>query len=140
MSSTQVYSEERLRSHGIKEEGHTQKGDDVDPPTHTSKHPSHHNAHLLQYPEARSPPSSHHAAPSEMLSGLLLEDAILFNSIRKVENPPDKVLFLALLAGVWVGMGGLAAASAAGGIPASVREDWVFLSRFLMGAWFAFGV
>ncbi|RVX71437.1 hypothetical protein B0A52_05009 [Exophiala mesophila] len=141
MSSTRATSENKFRSNGVKEEGHiTQKGNDVDPLTHTSRQPTHHNTHLLQYPEARSPGTSHHAAPSEMLSGLLLEDAILFNSIRKVENPPDKVLFLALLAGVWVGMGGLAAASAAGGIPASVREDWVFLSRFLMGAWFAFAL
>jgi hypothetical protein len=77
--------------------------------------------------------------PSDTLSGLLLEDAILFNAAKKVLNPPDKLLFLSVLAGIWVGIGGLAAVSAAGGIPEDVRNQWLFLPKFVMGAFFAFG-
>jgi hypothetical protein len=77
--------------------------------------------------------------PSDTLSGLLLEDAILFNAAKKILNPPDKLLFLSVLAGIWVGIGGLAAVSAAGGIPEDVRNRWLFLPKFVMGAFFAFG-
>ena len=78
-------------------------------------------------------------APSDMLSGLLLEDAVLYNATRKVVNPPDKQLFLALLAGIWVGLGGLTAVSIAGGVPEDVRARWPSLPKFLNGAFFAFG-
>lgn len=78
-------------------------------------------------------------APSDMLSGLLLEDAVLYNATRKVANPPDKQLFLAILAGVWVGLGGLTAVSIAGGVPEDVRARWPSLPKFLNGAFFAFG-
>lgn len=74
-----------------------------------------------------------------MLSGLLLEDAILYNATKKVDNPPDKVFFTGLLAGFWVGIGGLAAVSAAGGVPEEVRHSWLSLPKFLMGSFFAFG-
>lgn len=61
-----------------------------------------------------------------MLSGLLLEvsvvqilpkfikqiyfgqDAILHNAIHKMQNPIDKMLFLGFIAGLWVGLGGIA--------------------------------
>lgn len=79
------------------------------------------------------------SAPSDMLSGLLLEDAVLYNATRKVDNPPDKQLFLAVLAGIWVGMGGITAVSIAGGVPEDVRARWPSLPRFLSGAFFAFG-
>jgi formate transporter len=74
-----------------------------------------------------------------MLSGLLLEDAILYNATRKVDNPPDKIFFTGLLAGIWVGIGGIAAVSAGGGVPENVRHSWLFLPKLLMGAFFAFG-
>lgn len=74
-----------------------------------------------------------------MLSGALLEDAVLFNATRKIANPPDKVLFLGMMAGFWVGLGGLAAVSAAGGVPEAVRSEWVSLPKFLIGTFFAFG-
>lgn len=74
-----------------------------------------------------------------MLSGLLLEDAVLYNATRKINNPPDKILFMGVLAGIWVGIGGLAGISAAGGVPSSVRLDWLLLPKFLLGAFFAFG-
>jgi hypothetical protein len=79
------------------------------------------------------------SAPSDMLSGLMLEDAVLYNATRKVANPPDKQLFLAVLAGVWVGLGGLTAVSIAGGVPEDVRARWPSLPKFLNGAFFAFG-
>lgn len=75
-----------------------------------------------------------------MLSGALLEDAVLFNATRKIANPPDKVLFLGMMAGFWVGLGGLAAVSAAGGVPEAVRSEWVSLPKFLIGTFFAFGL
>lgn len=94
-------------------------------------HPAHSHHKLPQAPPAQPPP--------DMLSGLLLEDAVLHNATKKIHNPIDKMFFLGLIAGVWVGFGGLAAASAAGGIPEDVRERWVILPRLLMGSFFAFG-
>jgi hypothetical protein len=80
-----------------------------------------------------------HPAPTDVLSGLLLEDAALYNAVKKVVNPPDKQLFHGIVAGIWVGLAGLAATSAAGGIPDDVRASWIFLPKFLLGAFFAFG-
>jgi formate/nitrite transporter FocA (FNT family) len=74
-----------------------------------------------------------------MLSGLLLEDAVLHNATKKIHNPYDKMFFLGTLAGIWVGFGGLAAVSAAGGVPEDVRARWVMLPKLLMGSFFAFG-
>jgi len=95
--------------------------------------------HRVHWSSIDSKPANMHPAPSEMLSGLLLEDALLYNATKKIENPPDKVLFHGLMAGFWVGIGGLAAVSAAGGIPEDVRSQWVSLPKFLMGSFFAFG-
>ncbi|KAH7340826.1 Formate/nitrite transporter-domain-containing protein [Rhizoctonia solani] len=78
--------------------------------------------------------------PADMLSGLLLEDAVLHNATKKIHNPYDKMFFLGLLAGIWVGFGGLAAVSAAGGVPEDVRARWVMLPKFLMGSFFAFAL
>jgi hypothetical protein len=61
------------------------------------------------------------SAPSSMLAGLTLEDAVLFNATRKIMNPPDKQFYLGILAGLWMGLGGVTAVSLAGGIPADVR-------------------
>jgi hypothetical protein len=80
-----------------------------------------------------------HPAPSDMLSGLLLEDAVLFNAVRKVINPPDKQLFLGFVAGIWVGLAGLTAVSVAGGVPETIRSQWLSLTKFAMGTFFAFG-
>ena len=54
-------------------------------------------------------------------------------------NPPDKQLFMGLLAGIWVGLGGITAISIAGGVPEDVRARWLSLPKFLNGAFFAFG-
>jgi formate/nitrite transporter FocA (FNT family) len=79
-------------------------------------------------------------APTDMLSGLALENAILFNATRKVADPPDKVLFLGILGGIWVGIGGIAGISGAGGVPDAVRLQWVSLPRVILGGWFVFGM
>lgn len=96
-------------------------------------HPSHSHHKLPQ-----APPPAPQGAP-DMLSGLLLEDAVLHNATKKIHNPIDKMFFLGLIAGVWVGFGGLAAVSAAGGVPEDVRARWVMLPKLLMGSFFAFG-
>ncbi|KAH7412366.1 Formate/nitrite transporter-domain-containing protein [Phaeosphaeria sp. MPI-PUGE-AT-0046c] len=75
-----------------------------------------------------------------MLSGLALENAILFNATRKAADPPDKVLFLGILGGIWVGIGGIAGMSGAGGIPDAVRLQWVSLPRVVLGGWFVFAL
>ncbi|CCO28033.1 putative transporter yrhG [Rhizoctonia solani AG-1 IB] len=41
------------------------------------------------------------SAPADMLSGLLLEDAVLHNATKKIHNPYDKMFFLGTLAGVY---------------------------------------
>ncbi|KDN39875.1 hypothetical protein RSAG8_08526, partial [Rhizoctonia solani AG-8 WAC10335] len=44
------------------------------------------------------------------------------------------------MAGIWVGFGGIAGLSAAGGMPNSVRADWPIIPKFLTGAFFAFAL
>ena len=75
----------------------------------------------------------------DMLSGLILEDAILHNAAKKISNPIDKTFFLGALAGVWVGFGGMAALSIAGGIPEEVRNSWPLLPKLGIGLFFPFG-
>lgn len=78
-------------------------------------------------------------ASNDMLSGLALENAILQNAIKKISNPIDKTFFLGMLAGVWVGLGGIASLSVAGGIPVDVRNAWPFLPKLAIGLNFPFG-
>lgn len=75
----------------------------------------------------------------DMLSGLSLEDAILHNAVKKLGNPIDKTYFLGVLAGVFVGFGGLAALSIAGGIPPEVRDSWPVLPKLGIAFFFPFG-
>ncbi|KAG8709896.1 hypothetical protein FRC08_017920 [Ceratobasidium sp. 394] len=92
-------------------------------------------------PPSAPPPSQ--PAPqgaSDMLSGLLLEDAVLHNATKKINNPIDKMYFLGLLAGIWISFAGLAAVSAAGGVPEDVRERWVVLPKLLLGLFLAFAI
>ncbi|KAG8748681.1 hypothetical protein FRC10_000072 [Ceratobasidium sp. 414] len=91
-------------------------------PAHT------HHAHPHAPPSQPAP----QGAP-DMLSGLLLEDAVLHNATKKIHNPIDKMYFLGVLGGMWIGFGGLAAVSAAGGVPEDVRDRWVVLPKLLMG-------
>ena len=101
---------------------------------------------------------------NDMLSGMLLEDAVLHNAIKKLHNPIDKTAFLGFMAGVWVGkvftlklfffgivpdladkprvlgFGGLAALSVAGGIPVDVRARWPVLPKLGLGFFFPFAL
>ncbi|KAF8610188.1 hypothetical protein BDV93DRAFT_431532 [Ceratobasidium sp. AG-I] len=104
----------------------------------TTKAHAPHSHHKL--PQAHPPAQPAPQGAPDMLSGLLLEDAVLHNATKKIHNPIDKMFFLGLIAGVWVGFGGLAAVSAAGGVPEDVRERWVMLPKFLMGSFFAFAL
>ncbi|KAJ1309820.1 hypothetical protein OPQ81_006585 [Rhizoctonia solani] len=103
----------------------------------TANLPTTHPPHGASTSHARPTPSN---PPADMLSGLLLEDAVLHNATKKINNPYDKMFFLGLLAGIWVGFSGLAAVSAAGGVPEDVRARWVVLPKLLLGSFFAFAL
>ncbi|KAG8757603.1 hypothetical protein FRC14_001894 [Serendipita sp. 396] len=78
--------------------------------------------------------------PTDMLSGLLLEDAMIHNASHKMHNPVDKMAFLGFLAGIWVGFGGIAATSVAGGIPAAIRAEWPVLPKLGTAFFFPFAL
>ncbi|CAG7845985.1 Uncharacterized transporter YrhG [Serendipita indica DSM 11827] len=80
------------------------------------------------------------AQTNDMLSGLLLEDAMIHNASHKMHNPVDKMAFLGFLAGVWVGFGGIAATSVAGGIPKAIRDEWPVLPRLGTAFFFPFAL
>lgn len=77
--------------------------------------------------------------PDEVLSGHELEAVILAAAIKKANAPFDKSFFLGALAGVWVGLAGIAALTVAGGIPVDVRNEWPMLPKLAMGTFFTFG-
>ncbi|KAH7089837.1 Formate/nitrite transporter-domain-containing protein [Paraphoma chrysanthemicola] len=110
--------------------------------TANSLHTGHLAGHFQRKRKAYKPhvDSMPKAAPTDMLSGLALENAILFNATRKIADPPDKVLFLGILGGIWVGIGGIAGISGAGGVPDAVRVQWVSLPRVILGGWFVFAL
>lgn len=87
-----------------------------------------------------SKPSVEVTPSNDMLSGLLLEDAVLHNAIKKLHNPIDKTAFLGFMAGVWVGCGGMAALSVAGGIPVDVRARWPVLPKLGLAFFFPFAL
>ncbi|TDL27115.1 hypothetical protein BD410DRAFT_763442 [Rickenella mellea] len=94
----------------------------------------------LGSPKLTRQASTHSPLSGDMLSGLSLEDAILHNAIKKTSNPLDKSFFLGVMAGVWVGFGGIAGLSVAGGIPVSVRNDWPFLPKLAIALFFPFAL
>ncbi|KIM29025.1 hypothetical protein M408DRAFT_329061 [Serendipita vermifera MAFF 305830] len=55
-------------------------------------------------------------------------------------NPLDKMAFLGFLAGIWVGFGGIAATSVAGGIPAEIRAQWPVLPKLGLAFFFPFAL
>ncbi|KAG8754143.1 hypothetical protein FRC11_006836 [Ceratobasidium sp. 423] len=69
-----------------------------------------------------------------------VEMAILATAKIRVDRPVDQTFFLAVMAGIWVGFGGIAGLSAASGVPNSVRADWPIVPKFLTGAFFAFAL
>jgi formate/nitrite transporter FocA (FNT family) len=72
-------------------------------------------------------------------TALAIEAALLATAKIRANRPIDQTFFLAIIAGLWVGFGGIAALSAASGVPESVRASWPIVPKFLMGAFFAFG-
>ena len=109
---------------------------------HSSNNNIAYNAHATGHttPAAMTAGQPVPPASNDMLSGLALENAILQNAIKKICNPLDKTFFLGMLAGVWVGFGGMAALSVAGGIPEDVRSAWPFLPKLGVGLFFPFGM
>ncbi|CAE6432734.1 hypothetical protein ACGC1H_006765 [Rhizoctonia solani] len=69
-----------------------------------------------------------------------VEAAILATAKIRADRPVDQTFFLAVMAGIWVGFGGVAGLSAASGVPNSVRADWPIVPKFLTGAFFAFAL
>ncbi|CEL57011.1 putative transporter YrhG OS=Bacillus subtilis (strain 168) GN=yrhG PE=3 SV=1 [Rhizoctonia solani AG-1 IB] len=69
-----------------------------------------------------------------------VEAAILAAAKIRANRPVDQTFFLAVMAGIWVGFGGIAGLNAAGGIPNSVRADWPIIPKFLTGFFFAFAL
>jgi len=78
--------------------------------------------------------------PDEVLSGHELEAVILAAAIKKANAPFDKTFFLGALAGIWVGLAGIAALTVAGGIPVEVRNEWPMLPKLCMGIFFTFAL
>ncbi|KZV83158.1 Formate/nitrite transporter [Exidia glandulosa HHB12029] len=75
-----------------------------------------------------------------MLSGLILEDAVLHNATKKGSNPIDKTFFLGVLAGLWVAVSGTTALSAAGGIPVDIQQRWPILPKIGLATFFPFAL
>ncbi|CAE6496620.1 unnamed protein product [Rhizoctonia solani] len=82
-----------------------------------------------------APPS---AAGMQTISAV--EEAILATAKIRASRPVDQTFFLAVMAGIWVGFGGIAGLSAASGMPISVRAEWPIVPKFLTGAFFAFAL
>lgn len=74
-----------------------------------------------------------------VLTGPEVEERLIQAAIKKANAPFDKSVFLGFLAGVWVGLGGIAALTVAGGIPIAVRNAWPMLPKLCMGVFFTFG-
>jgi len=87
--------------------------------------------------DPKAPPCPY---PDEVLSGHELEAVILAAAIKKANAPFDKTFFLGALAGLWVGLAGIAALTVAGGIPVDVRNEWPMLPKLCMGTFFTFAL
>lgn len=74
---------------------------------------------------------------------------------HKMHNPVDKMAFLGFVAGIWVGFGGIAATTVAGGmcspyistfahailgIPREIREEWPVLPKLGVALFFPFAL
>jgi formate transporter len=73
-----------------------------------------------------------------------------------MHNPVDKMAFLGFMAGIWVGFGGIAATTVAGGIfspkfilnfliiavgiPSDVRDTWPILPKLGLALFFPFAL
>ena len=79
------------------------------------------------------------APASGTQTGAAIEAALLASAKVRADRPADQTFFLGLIAGIWVGFGGIAGYSAACGVSEAVRQSWPIVPKFLTGAFFAFG-
>ncbi|KAF8600348.1 hypothetical protein BDV93DRAFT_447734 [Ceratobasidium sp. AG-I] len=80
------------------------------------------------------------APASGMQTGAAIEAALLASAKMRADRPADQTFFLGLIAGIWVGFGGIAGYSAACGVSETVRQSWPIVPKFLTGAFFAFAL
>ncbi|KAJ3183318.1 hypothetical protein HDU85_002344 [Gaertneriomyces sp. JEL0708] len=78
--------------------------------------------------------------PRDYNTGKELVAKITSLGVGKAKNPVDKVIFLGLLAGVWVSFAGLYAQQVVGAIPAAARIAWPVLPKLLIGITFPIGI
>ncbi|KAI9017677.1 Formate/nitrite transporter-domain-containing protein [Gaertneriomyces semiglobifer] len=78
--------------------------------------------------------------PRNYNTGKELETKITSLGVGKAKNPVDKVLFLGLLAGVWVSFAGLYAQQVVGAVPVAARAAWPVLPKLLIGITFPIGI
>ncbi|KAG5460140.1 MAG: hypothetical protein BJ554DRAFT_7850 [Olpidium bornovanus] len=75
-----------------------------------------------------------------MLVGSALEPKFVDNALKKAKNPFDKSIFLGILAGFWVAVGGLAGNAVAGGMGSELRAAYPILPKIGVGFFFPFGM
>ncbi|KAI8820359.1 Formate/nitrite transporter, partial [Fimicolochytrium jonesii] len=73
-------------------------------------------------------------------TGAELEAVVTTLGITKSRNSLDHIVFLGLLAGIWVAFAGMFAQQVAGGVPADIRASWPVLPKLLLGATFPIGI
>ncbi|KAJ3174852.1 hypothetical protein HDU87_006644 [Geranomyces variabilis] len=86
-----------------------------------------------------TPPSSS-SLPREYNTGAELEAVVTTLGIAKTRKSIDHIVFLGLLAGIWVAFAGMFAQQVVGGIPAEIRAAWPVVPKLLLGATFPIGI
>ncbi|TPX57866.1 hypothetical protein PhCBS80983_g03514 [Powellomyces hirtus] len=78
--------------------------------------------------------------PRDYNTGAELEVAVTTLGITKSRISVDHLIFLGLLAGIWVAFAGMFAQQIVGGVPANIRASWPVLSKLLLGVTFPVGI
>ncbi|KAJ3144778.1 hypothetical protein HDU86_001496 [Geranomyces michiganensis] len=78
--------------------------------------------------------------PRDYNTGAELEVAVTTLGITKSRISVDHLIFLGLLAGIWVAFAGMFAQQVVGGVPANIRASWPVLSKLLLGVTFPVGI
>ncbi|KAJ3135007.1 hypothetical protein HDU90_004332 [Geranomyces variabilis] len=78
--------------------------------------------------------------PRDYNTGAELEVAVTTLGITKSHIYVDHLIFLGLLAGIWVAFAGMFAQQIVGGVPANIRASWPVLSKLLLGVTFPVGI
>lgn len=89
---------------------------------------------------ATTTPSPAPPLPRNYNTGEELESIITSSGVYKAQNPIDKLIFLGLLAGIFVFLSGMFAVSLAGGIPVDVRSSWPMLPKLAVAVSFPVGL